>query len=310
MKIISTVLIALSALMLGCQADPSTQRDHITSKSLWQPVQLIQSWQASIEAPHGRAYQIMVTTIGEQPAHGYPVLFVLDGNAYFATASQVARTLYERPNQAVRKSMMIVGIGYPQTQSFHRQARAMDYTPPSMQYHTTDADEIGGAERFYQMIESRFISTIEQHWRLNKRHRGLFGHSYGGLFGLYTLIHHPQSFGYYYLASPSLWWNQGQIIKDLPRLSTEVVDQSVHQILVTVGELEDGKRRFDFDASQNLPLSDPSAESLHYYLKDRLGNTIVDYQLNGAHNHGMNAYPSLARAVDLFYQSCLADEGC
>lgn len=277
----------------------------------WQPVTLYSSEQLLINTVNGHVYQVMVATIGEEPSTGYPVLYVLDGNAYFAVAAQMARTLYERPNQSAKKSVMIVGIGYAQTQSFHRSARAKDYTPPSAFYHDDGSGyEYGGAEQFYQIIQDKIIPAVGQRWQINESRQGIFGHSYGGLFGLYTLIHHPESFEFYYLASPSLWWNQAQIIKDLPSLSPMALDGFVHQIALSVGELEDGKRRFDFDTSQQLPLDQADVLSLYHYLQSRTHDTQVHYHHHVGHNHGMNAYPSIARAVDLFYQACLASTQC
>ncbi len=42
--------------------------------------------------------------------------------------------------------------------------------------------------------------------------RGLWGHSFGGLFALYVLFEQPELFARYAINSPSLWWNQRESI--------------------------------------------------------------------------------------------------
>jgi predicted alpha/beta superfamily hydrolase len=43
--------------------------------------------------------------------------------------------------------------------------------------------------------------------------RILAGHSFGGLFGLYTLFHRPETFDGSILISPSVWWDDGIVLR-------------------------------------------------------------------------------------------------
>lgn len=45
----------------------------------------------------------------------------------------------------------------------------------------------------------------------------LAGHSFGGLFALHALVTRPTAFARYAAASPSLWWGQGVLLREVDR---------------------------------------------------------------------------------------------
>ena len=75
--------------------------------------------------------------------------------------------------------------------------------------------------------------------RLDPADRSLFGHSYGGLFVLYTLFRQPGLFRAHVAASPSIGYGQGTILPleaGFEAAPPEVAPRL--RLLVTVGELE------------------------------------------------------------------------
>ena len=71
------------------------------------------------------------------------------------------------------------------------------------------------------------------------------GHSYGGLFTLYSLLVHPGSFNNYLAASPSVWWNQRRILESIPpfvknaaKLKKQTAGRAPLGLRITVGEYE------------------------------------------------------------------------
>ena len=80
----------------------------------------------------GRDYLIQVAVPRRQPpAEGYPVLYVLDGNARFALTLAARDTLFSGSPADLPSPWLIVAIGYPGTDRFDTDARAEDYTPPA-----------------------------------------------------------------------------------------------------------------------------------------------------------------------------------
>ncbi|NQY34528.1 MAG: alpha/beta hydrolase [Alteromonadaceae bacterium] len=135
----------------------------------------------------------------------YPVIYVLNSrpNAVMAaTMRHVAEVSRE----------IIVGIDFADKEgnpieSFLGYTR--DLTPTSdnnwMQASTSASG--GHAKEFLNFINNEVKPLINDTYNVNKNNQTLVGHSFGGLFGLYVLFNHSNSFDRYVIASPSLWWD-------------------------------------------------------------------------------------------------------
>lgn len=74
-------------------------------------------------------------------------------------------------------------------------------------------NENGEADSFSNFIETELIPFVENKYPVTN-FRTLIGHSYGGLFALYSLVHHPELFSNYLAIDPSLDWDNQQLIKE------------------------------------------------------------------------------------------------
>nr|WP_255702232.1 alpha/beta hydrolase-fold protein [Salinicola sp. DM10] len=147
----------------------------------------------------GDAYRIMISLPdGPPPQAGYPVLYVLDGNAYFP-AFHAARETIERYRETI-----IVGIGYPEAQSLNWLRRSYDFSPPAPPEHNEPPQ--GGQDAFLSFIEHRLKPRVEAELPVDPQRQSLFGHSFGGMFAIYALFQRPHLFAQVVAASPSLWW--------------------------------------------------------------------------------------------------------
>lgn len=172
----------------------------------------------------GPEYRVSVwsPTGGQPPRGGYPVVYMLDGNAVFESLTRTQSALL--PGQALQA--VVVGIGYDDAQRFNVTARSYDYTPPSPgadapRGSPRDPDARGwakpggGADRFLGILQQRIQPLVERRYAVNPRERTLYGHSYGGLFALHVALSRPQAFQHYVAASPSIWWNGKFILQSL-----------------------------------------------------------------------------------------------
>lgn len=183
---------------------------------------------------------------GGAPAAGYPALLALDGQATFAlmepsrprpllrdtqavqatpaaSAASAARPPGPGPGQRPgggrgrRSPGLVVGIGYASGDPVDLDARALDYTPPT---RCNPCDKLsprhGGADRFLDFIEQELLPVLGRMFPLDPSRRTLFGHSYGGLCTLHTLLSRPALFSRYWAASPSVWFDDAAILKTLP----------------------------------------------------------------------------------------------
>jgi predicted alpha/beta superfamily hydrolase len=138
-----------------------------------------------------------------------PVLYVLDGNAYFAAGSDLLRRMVE---QGIIGAGVLVAIGYPESEAEIWQARRSHDLTPSQSIEANVLQQTGGAELFLRVIEEEIKPFIAARYNVDAARQALFGHSYGGLFVLHTLFTKPESFPAYISSSPSIWYNESEVL--------------------------------------------------------------------------------------------------
>ena len=145
----------------------------------------------------GRAYQISVALPeGYSREHGpYPVLYAADANVQFGTLVETARVFAQIP------PLIIVGIGYEtRGQGFVWEPRAVDLAPAP----STNSPGSGHAPDLLTFIRNDLVPSIGRNYNASQD-RAWYGHSFGGLFGLYALFHNDGLFQRFIIGSPSIW---------------------------------------------------------------------------------------------------------
>lgn len=179
--------------------------------------------------------------IPEQPIpdKGFPVLYILDGNAYGTLFSEMIKLQSRRSEKTGIEPMLLVSIGYEGDEPFHPD-RVYDFTPPAEKADLPSRPdgspwpEHGGAEVFLNFLERELIPFISEKYKTNKQKQTIFGHSLGGLFVLYTLFQHSQLFSYYFACSPSIWWNKQAILS----YETSINDKHVKGLFIAAEPIE------------------------------------------------------------------------
>lgn len=194
-----------------------------------------------LASDNGEVYRIFVSlpSEGEPPEDGYPVLYVLDGNAYFGSFAQ-ARWVQEY--LPIGKSI-IVGVGYPTDQAYDVR-RLNDYTaplldPPPRQWRELAKYKSGARKQFLDFMTGRLRTEISRRYRTDPDRHSLFGHSFGGLFALYALYERPQAFHSIVAASPSMEWNEQGMLEDERVFTTQLTSGKItktSRLMVVVGD--------------------------------------------------------------------------
>ncbi|MEZ4416248.1 MAG: alpha/beta hydrolase-fold protein [Gemmatimonadota bacterium] len=160
------------------------------------------------------------------PADRHGVLYVLDGDLFFGTATEMTRLqsmlFGELP------PLRVVGIGYgtndPRIQG---ETRNRDFTPtadarfeamgrqmrPDWEPLLPEGQRMGGADRFLDFLEKELKPFIEGTYPVDGQDSTLFGSSMGGLCATWALLTRPQAFRRYVIASPALWWDDGVVFR-------------------------------------------------------------------------------------------------
>lgn len=140
------------------------------------------------------------------PAGGFPVLYLLDGNAAFDFLTPAL--LNSVPGLA------LAGIGYDTDKQFARAHRIFDYSPPTAPGAPPRPDPhhpermAGGAEAFLDRLTGEIRSAVETRLPCDPARRMLWGHSFGGLFTVFAATTRSTAFARYACISPSIWWDE------------------------------------------------------------------------------------------------------
>ncbi|MCD2511450.1 alpha/beta hydrolase [Comamonas endophytica] len=189
----------------------------------------------------GEMYRIFVSAPsgGEPPKGGYPVLYVLDGNAYFGSFAQ-ARWVQEY--LPVGKAI-VVGVGYPGDKAWDVR-RMNDYTaqlrdPPPPETRAFAKYGSGARKEFLDFMTGPLRAEIARRHPVNPERQSLFGHSFGGLFALYALYERPEAFQAIVAASPSMEWNAQNILDDERAFTERMMAGKIartSRLMVVVGD--------------------------------------------------------------------------
>lgn len=162
----------------------------------------------------------------------YPVIYLLDGSAnedfiHVAGALQFASMEWV----AWQQPSILVGIANVD--------RKRDFTfPTTIAKDKEDYPTTGRSAAFINFLGSELIPYVDAHYRTTEN-RLLMGQSLGGLLATEVLFKQPGLFRRYLIASPSLWWDGGSLLKQPP---TFIADPShaPQQVFIAIGK--EGKR--------------------------------------------------------------------
>lgn len=134
----------------------------------------------------------------------YPVVFILDGEVFLPTLSDV-QSYY---SGGFTPEMVLVGIA-----NVNNRTRDLTTSKITEKYGMPFKDENGEARNFLNFIEEELIPFVENKYPVTN-YRTLIGHSYGGLFTIYTLLNKPGLFANYLAIDPSLDWDNQKLLAD------------------------------------------------------------------------------------------------
>lgn len=168
-----------------------------------------------------------------------PTLYVLDPVPLFGTVVGSARTL-EMWSSGHFPPTVIVGVGYPATDARTvATLRRRDQTPTDTPFPDAPPKRNAGqAAAFLRCLREEVIPEIEARYPVHPTDRTLVGWSFGGLFGLYTLFHHPETFARYLLVSPSIWYSGAVSFEYEARWAEQHADLAA-RVFLAVGEREE-----------------------------------------------------------------------
>jgi predicted alpha/beta superfamily hydrolase len=166
--------------------------------------------------PH--AHDVIVCTppgYESEPTRRYPVVYLHDGQnvfdeypmAPFGVQWGIDTTARALAHAGAIEPLILVAIGNAGRE------RIDEYTPTRDAAH----DAGGMADRYGQMLTYELKPFIDRHYRTKRdaANTGMVGSSLGGLLTLHLGLSHPAVFGKLALLSPSVWWDDRWIVRQL-----------------------------------------------------------------------------------------------
>ena len=297
MKHLTRPLVLLLALVLpGYAAHARPAADQPMDTRLLQRTDLAYRFsRLLIDSADGqRHYQLWIgRPVTPAPKGGFPVLWMLDGNA--AVGALDAELLSQL---AHGKAPLLVAVGYDTPLRIERTARTYDYTPPrpglTDQTDPLTGQPSGGADVFLDLLRDRLLPAVAAKAPINREQQALWGHSYGGLLVLHALRTRPGEFADYAAASPSLWWGDGIVAKQLNDLKTRKTDPKTRLLLM---------RGTDEPGNPRGPVVGPPDRLMQQLTTDMqaVAGLSVDYHPFTGMSHGQTLPASLRYVMHRLY---------
>ncbi|MBK8585122.1 MAG: alpha/beta hydrolase [Bacteroidetes bacterium] len=158
----------------------------------------------------------------------YPVIYLLDGSAdedFIHVVGLVQFNTFSWVNR-IPKSI-VVGIATVD--------RRRDFTfPTTIAEDKKNYPTTGHSDKFISFIENELQPFIAKKYQTNSV-KTIIGQSLGGLLATEILLKKPYLFNKYIIVSPSLWWDDGSILKQQSEILTENFAQKT-EIYIGVGK--------------------------------------------------------------------------
>ncbi len=158
----------------------------------------------------------------------YPVIYLLDGAAdedFIHVAGLVQYNTFPWINRIPES--IVVGIANTN--------RKRDFTSPAtIDILKQQIPNNGGSEKFISFLEKELQPFIDKHYRTSNS-KTIIGQSLGGLLATEILFTQPMLFNKYIIISPSLWWNDGALLKTNPALLEDTFSKQT-DIYIGVGK--------------------------------------------------------------------------
>lgn len=233
----------INAVLLIASLVVAAATQAATPAVTWAPFDLPQLQQTILKSAAGAPYRIVVATpAGPASTRGYPVIYVVDGNAWTGLVAEIIRTNVEFGLQSAVEPAVVVGIGYPIDDAFDMTRRTLDLTSPVPPERVTPHignESVGGDVALMDFIDTVVKPVIEARFAIDRNRQTLMGHSLGGLFTLRTMFNRPRSFQTYAALSPSIWWDERAVTKDAQEFCKRTDRPHQLRVFLSAGHLEE-----------------------------------------------------------------------
>ena len=237
---------------------------------------------------NNQTYQLKISfpkSYFENPDKRFPVLYVLDAETNFGGVSYIVQRLIK---DELIPEILVVGIAYNTDYKNFYRLRSRDLTPvedKQLRMGNNTVDPTGGAPQFSDFLEYELFPFITENYRV-KEDRAIYGHSYGGLYGSYTLLDKPHLFNRYIILGPSLWFKEKYIINKVSNRTPELHTKT--KLYMASGELD-------------LRINDYQEEFVEILNEKNIPNLIIQSEIMENETHRTIFGPGFTNGLRFIY---------
>lgn len=156
----------------------------------------------------------------------YPVIYALDGSLHEDFIHLVGLVQFFNLQMAL-PSCIVVGIANVD--------RKRDFTfPTTIKEQKDKYPTTGNSDKFIAFMTKEMLPFIEHTYKTNGQ-RTMIGQSLGGLLATELLSQQGNLFQHYIIVSPSLWWDNESLLRQLPELLAKTALENM-KVTVCVGK--------------------------------------------------------------------------
>jgi uncharacterized protein len=282
--IINTVSCLLLLVTTGqAQTKPSPKNSSVTPFILGEVHQL-----RSSELNEKRILNIYLPAgYNKNDTARYPVVYLLDGSADEDFIHVVGLFQFNNfPWIARVPNSIVVGIANTN--------RRRDFTyPTTLESDKKIINNGGGSGRFISFIEKELQPYIQSAFNTNGAAM-LIGQSLGGLLATEILLKKPQLFDKYVIISPSLWWDDGSLLK----LSSALLSEDYKKLTdVYIGVGKEGT----VPGTSNRVMEEDAKLLAEKLRSSKNKNLRVHFDYLPAENHATVTHQAVFNALRLLY---------
>ncbi|MGG8495389.1 alpha/beta hydrolase-fold protein [Tenacibaculum sp. TC6] len=207
----------------------------------------------------------------------YPVAYILDGEVFLPTVNDVQRYY----SGGFTPEMILVGIS-----NASNRTRDLTTSKIDKKYGMPFTEKNGEAYNFNKFIGNELIPFIESKYPVT-HFRTLIGHSYGGLFVIYTLLNTPELFTNYLAIDPSLDWDNQKLLSDAQQVFSEKNYQGKSLFMSLNGQLNPQNPNITIESV----MQDTSEITLFSRANIAFSNMIKHHSKNGL-TYAWKFYPN------------------
>jgi predicted alpha/beta superfamily hydrolase len=172
--------------------------------------------------------------------------------------------------------------------------RKRDMTfPTSVEDDKKKYPTTGGSDKFMQFIEKELQPFIEKNYKCNAS-KMLIGQSLGGLFAAEVLLKKPTLFDKYIIISPSIWWDNGSLLKTNSELLQKNFTQATS---ISIGVGKEGP-------TPSIPprIMEDDAKAFFTKIKSVQNKNIkVSFDFLPAEDHATISHQAIFNALRILY---------